>query len=73
MRTTLNLDDDLIREAGPLTGFRAKTDVIHEGLRARLFTLATLHGVASGDMLSTGRERGPGGSGGARSVSDRRR
>lgn len=34
MRTTLNLDDDLIREAARLTGFRAKTDVIHEGLRA---------------------------------------
>ena len=34
MRTTLNLDDDLIREAGRLTGLRTKTDVIHEGLRA---------------------------------------
>jgi Arc/MetJ family transcription regulator len=34
MRTTLNLDDELIREAGRLTGLRAKTDVIHEGLRA---------------------------------------
>jgi Arc/MetJ family transcription regulator len=34
MRTTLNLDEDLIREAGRLSGLRAKTDVIHEGLRA---------------------------------------
>jgi hypothetical protein len=34
MRTTLNLDDRLIREAGRLTGRRAKTEVIHEGLRA---------------------------------------
>jgi Arc/MetJ family transcription regulator len=34
MRTTLNLDDRLIREAGRLTGLRAKTEVIHEGLRA---------------------------------------
>jgi Arc/MetJ family transcription regulator len=34
MRTTLNLHDDLIREAVRLTGLRAKTDVIHEGLRA---------------------------------------
>jgi len=34
MRTTLNIDDELIREAGRLTGLHAKTDVIHEGLRA---------------------------------------
>jgi Arc/MetJ family transcription regulator len=34
MRTTLNLDEHLIREATRLTGLRAKTDVIHEGLRA---------------------------------------
>jgi Arc/MetJ family transcription regulator len=34
MRTTLNLDDELMREAGRLTGLHAKTDVIHEGLRA---------------------------------------
>lgn len=34
MRTTLNLDADLLREAGRLTGLRAKTEVIHEGLRA---------------------------------------
>jgi Arc/MetJ family transcription regulator len=34
MRTTLNLDENLIREAGRLSGLRAKTEVIHEGLRA---------------------------------------
>jgi Arc/MetJ family transcription regulator len=34
MRTTLNLDEQLMREAGRLTGLRAKTDVIREGLRA---------------------------------------
>jgi Arc/MetJ family transcription regulator len=34
MRTTLNLDDHLIREAGRLTGLRVKTEVIHAGLRA---------------------------------------
>ena len=34
MRTTLNLDADLLREAERLTGLRAKTEVIHEGLRA---------------------------------------
>ena len=49
MRTTLNLDDDLVREAGRLTGLRAKTEVIHEGLRALIAResarrLATLGG-----------------------------
>lgn len=34
MRTTLNLNEDLIRKAGRLSGLRAKTEVIHEGLRA---------------------------------------
>ena len=34
MRTTLNLDEQLIEKAGRLTGLRAKTEVIHEGLRA---------------------------------------
>jgi Arc/MetJ family transcription regulator len=34
MRTTLNLDDDLIAEAQRLAGFTERTAVIHEGLRA---------------------------------------
>ena len=34
MRTTLNLDEHLLREAGRLAGLRVKTEVIHEGLRA---------------------------------------
>jgi len=34
MKTTLNLDEQLVRKAGRLTGLRAKTEVIHEGLRA---------------------------------------
>jgi len=34
MRTTLNLDDDLLEEALGLTGLDEKTAVIHEGLRA---------------------------------------
>ena len=34
MRTTLNLDDDLLGEALRLTGLEEKTAVIHEGLRA---------------------------------------
>ena len=34
MRTTLNLDDELLGEALRLTGLEEKTAVIHEGLRA---------------------------------------
>jgi len=34
MRTTLNLDDELLAEALRLTGLEEKTAVIHEGLRA---------------------------------------
>jgi Arc/MetJ family transcription regulator len=34
MRTTLNLDEQLIEQAGRLSGLLAKTDVIHEALRA---------------------------------------
>ena len=34
MRTTLNLDDALLAEAGRLTGLSERTALIHEGLRA---------------------------------------
>ena len=34
MRTTLNLDDDLIAEAQRLAGITERTAVINEGLRA---------------------------------------
>jgi Arc/MetJ family transcription regulator len=34
MRTTLNLDDELLSEALRLSGLDEKTAVIHEGLRA---------------------------------------
>jgi Arc/MetJ family transcription regulator len=34
MRTTLNIDDDLLEEARKLTGVRERTALIHEGLRA---------------------------------------
>lgn len=34
MRTTLNLDDELIAEAQRLSGLDEKTAVVHEGLRA---------------------------------------
>ena len=34
MRTTFNLDDDLLAEAQRLTGMHERTALIHEGLRA---------------------------------------
>jgi Arc/MetJ family transcription regulator len=34
MRTTLNLDENLMREAQQLSGLTAKTAVLHAGLRA---------------------------------------
>lgn len=34
MRTTLNLDDDLMREAQRLTGLKEKTAVVRAGLEA---------------------------------------
>lgn len=34
MRTTLNLDDDLLREAHDLTGIGEKAVLVREGLKA---------------------------------------
>jgi Arc/MetJ family transcription regulator len=34
MRTTINLDDELIREAQRLTGLKERTALVHAGLRA---------------------------------------
>ena len=34
VRTTLNIDDTLLAEAGRLTGIEERTALIHEGLRA---------------------------------------
>lgn len=34
MRTTINLDEDLIEEARRMTGTQERTALIHEGLRA---------------------------------------
>jgi Arc/MetJ family transcription regulator len=50
MRTTLNLDD-LIRKAVRLTGLRAKTDVIHEGLRALIVRESARRLAALGSKL----------------------
>ncbi len=34
MRTTINLDDELLEEAQRITGMKERTALIHEGLRA---------------------------------------
>ena len=34
MRTTINLDDELLEEARRITGMEGRTALIHEGLRA---------------------------------------
>ncbi|HEV7426599.1 MAG TPA: type II toxin-antitoxin system VapB family antitoxin [Thermoanaerobaculia bacterium] len=34
MRTTINLDDQLLEEAQRMTGTRERTALIHDGLRA---------------------------------------
>ncbi len=34
MRTTINLDDELLEEAQRITGTKERTALVHEGLRA---------------------------------------
>lgn len=34
MRTTINLDDELLEEAQRITGVKGRTALVHEGLRA---------------------------------------
>jgi len=53
MRTTINLDDALIKEAQQLTGIKERTGLIHAGLRALIQLessrrLALLGGTAPG-------------------------
>ena len=33
MRTTVNLDDELLKKAQELSGIKERTELIHEGLR----------------------------------------
>lgn len=34
MRTTLNIDDEILAKAAKLTGIKEKTHLLHEGLKA---------------------------------------
>lgn len=45
MRTTLNIDDDLLKRASELSGIDEKTSLVREGLRA-------LIAIESGKRLS---------------------
>ncbi len=63
MRTTLNLDAELLAEASRLSGIEGKTAVIHAGLRALIEReasrrLAALGGSAP-DLDVPPRRRGP--------------
>jgi len=46
MRTTLNLDDDLLQRASRLTGIRQKTALLHAGMEA-LITRASAERLAA--------------------------
>lgn len=51
MRTTLNLDDELIAEAAKLSGIGEKTELIHEALRALLAREAGRRLIALGGTM----------------------
>ncbi|HET9582232.1 MAG TPA: type II toxin-antitoxin system VapB family antitoxin [Gemmatimonadota bacterium] len=46
MRTTLNLDEDLVKEAMAVTGAKGKTEVVNLGLKA-LVEAAARHRLAA--------------------------
>lgn len=51
MRTTLNLDDDLMAEASSLTGIQEKTELLHEALRSLLAREAGRRLIALGGAM----------------------
>ncbi|HXS95101.1 MAG TPA: type II toxin-antitoxin system VapB family antitoxin [Candidatus Limnocylindrales bacterium] len=51
MRTTLNLDDELIKNARKLTGIQEKTALIHEALRELIAREAARQLVALGGTM----------------------
>ena len=53
MRTTLNLDQALLEEAGVYTGMKEKTALIHEGLRALIQREAATRLAALGGSSGT--------------------
>ncbi len=55
MRTTLNLNDELMRDAMRVTGLREKTAVVHEGLKALLAREAARRLIALGGAMPKAR------------------
>ena len=55
MKIALDLDEALIRAAAKLTRLRAKTDVIHEGLRALIARESAHRLAALGGTMSSAR------------------
>ena len=51
MRTTLNLNDELLAEAREYTGIREKTALVHAGLRALLAQEAAKRLAALGGTM----------------------
>jgi Arc/MetJ family transcription regulator len=51
MRTTLNLDDELVRQAREETGIQEKTALVHEGLRALIRRGAAKRLIALGGTM----------------------
>jgi Arc/MetJ family transcription regulator len=65
MRTTINLDDELLARAQQLTGIRERTALVHEGLRLLIQResarrLASLGGTAP-ELEQTPRRKSKGG------------
>jgi Arc/MetJ family transcription regulator len=62
VRTTLNLDDELIRQARELTGIQEKTSLIHAALRELISRGAARRLAALGGSMpnfEAGRRRWP--------------
>lgn len=64
MRTTINIDDELIQKASDLTGISEKTDLVRRGLKALIALesakrLARLGGTEK-DIISVRRRRAAG-------------
>lgn len=48
MRTTVNIDDELLKQARQLTGITEKTRLLHDGLRALVHLAASRRLAALG-------------------------
>jgi Arc/MetJ family transcription regulator len=48
MRTTLNLQDDLVQKAAEVTGIKEKTALVHAGLKALIERVAAERLIALG-------------------------